>query len=274
MLAAVAAAVLVTTGGSSSLYSLADVASRTAQVPGAHLALQTTVSGAESLSMTGSGTVNFRREESAINVRLEGIPQSATAELGGEAPEITERETGGSVYVHSPLAGHELPDGATWIKVDVASLRGALGADPTSAGETGIDPDEYLRYLQAHGAHFSQAGTQTIRGVSTRHYVGTFDLLSAIEASAHGALTQTVTGALSKTLTNASAVPVQVWVDKSGLLRREQVSLTLNAGQPATATTTLELFDFGPTPHVTPPPSNETYDATGALQSKIASVTG
>ncbi|HUA10431.1 MAG TPA: hypothetical protein VMA83_00325 [Solirubrobacteraceae bacterium] len=268
-LAAALIAALTLTRGQRTLYSLTTVADRTARVTGAHLAIQTTLSGLQSLSMTGSGTVNFRRGESAIAMQLDGLP-SSTQPPGGGPVEMFERETGGAVYVRSPLASSTLPGNARWIKVDVASLRGVLGVDPASTGESGIDPSSYLQYLQTHGARFSLAGTQAIRGVSTKHYVGSFDLLTELEPSLK-AMPDQIRNAVSRTLTNADSVPIQVWVDGSGLIRREQISLELDAGRPLTTTTTVELFDFGPTPRVVPPPADETYDATGLVRSAFAS---
>jgi hypothetical protein len=73
-------------------------------------------------------------------------------------------------------------------------------------------------------------------------------------------------GALALALrSSGSEMPVDVWVDSHGLVRRIGLALSLATGTGrAQVAMTIELFGFGPTPSVTPPPRGEVLDATQA----------
>jgi hypothetical protein len=63
--------------------------------------------------------------------------------------------------------------------------------------------------------------------------------------------------------TGVSSLPVDVWVDAHRLVRRMTIALSLpSEGQRLQIRMTIELFGFGATAPVTPPPVAETYDAT------------
>ena len=62
-----------------------------------------------------------------------------------------------------------------------------------------------------------------------------------------------------------STVPLEVWIDEDGLVRR--LTQTWNQKLPDGAgrmetKLTMDLYDFGPRVEVDPPPSNKVFDAT------------
>jgi hypothetical protein len=58
-----------------------------------------------------------------------------------------------------------------------------------------------------------------------------------------------------------STIPVDVWLDNQKRLRRERFALSV---QGQTASVTFELFNFGTSHAVTPPPADQTADITNA----------
>jgi outer membrane lipoprotein-sorting protein len=104
--------------------------------------------------------------------------------------------------------------------------------DPTfNLGQA--DPAELLQYLRS-SSKVEKRGTATVRGVQTTHYIARIQ---------------------PKQL--KTAVPVDVWVDNSGLVRRLTVQL-----QQVKAS--LDLFDFGNV-SIDVPASSDTVDLSNML---------
>jgi hypothetical protein len=99
-------------------------------------------------------------------------------------------------------------------------------ADDRSFNLGEADPTKLLDYLRST-SKVRKVGTATIRGVATTHYV------ARIKA-------------------DTQRVPLDVWVDGSGLVRRLRVSWQ-------TVDASVDLFDFGDV-NVDVPPSSDTVD--------------
>jgi hypothetical protein len=73
----------------------------------------------------------------------------------------------------------------------------------------------------------------------------------------------------------ASKVPVDVWVDAQHRVRRMGFDFAFSpGGQQVQMRMTLELFDYGPTPSVQPPPASEVFDATGTTLAGLSRAGG
>src|SRR4051812_43265357 len=122
-----------------------------------------------------------------------------------------------------------------------------------------------LRFLKAVGSSHV-VGTEPIRGAPTTHYSATIDLAKAADS-----LGDKQTAAALKQLYASSGqvtLPIDVWVDRAGRVRREHFSLSLGAraGAAAAVDMTLEFIRFGVPVDLTAPPPDQVLDATGILR--------
>lgn len=131
-----------------------------------------------------------------------------------------------------------------------------------------VDPSSQLHLLAAV-AQAEVVGQEEVRGEATTHYRGSYDVARALRG-ARG-LQQ---AALRSALGAAADVPeaaYDVYLDDEGLLRRLTQTVELppspatGRDQPMKVTTTLELFDFGITVTVNPPPGNTVRDGAPLL---------
>jgi hypothetical protein len=105
-----------------------------------------------------------------------------------------------------------------------------------------FDPTEILAYLKAVSGNVAVVGHDTVRGANTTRYHARVELPR---------------DAQNVQLT----VPADLWIDGSGRLRKLEMSMS----SPVATTAVFELWDFGTTVDVTPPPSSQVVDASTIL---------
>jgi hypothetical protein len=200
-----------------------------------------------------------------------------TMQVEGQSLEM--REIGETMYMHvTGSLAQGLPDGKTWISLDLDKLSEAkLGTSLSSLTQTSQDnPAQMLGYLQAvsqSGLH--KAGTATIRGLSTTEYDATVDLKKLAAEQTTPAAQQAITK-LSGQM--GDGYPMKVWIGADGLVHQMQFSIKEDpaalASAPAGAspaaagptsiavTATIQLYDYGTAIAVTAPPAAQTADLT------------
>lgn len=273
----IAAAAMLSGGGSGGaggpLDPVAQAAETTTHAGGAQMTLRGSVevpgfTGA--ITFSGEGSFNFTAHEGSLTMTMAGLPASGAAGVEGGSLQMTELFKSSALYIGSPLFAGRLPGGAKWLRVDLARVQQALGLDPSSLTSGATNPAQYLQYLRDAGGSSRVVGHALVRGVPTTRYAGSIDLLKAAEAQP-GADRAQLQAAFQKLIsqTGLSSLPVNVWVDAHGLVRKISIAMSLNvAGQQLRATIDSEYHDFGPTPSIAAPPSSEVFDMTGqALQS-------
>ena len=108
-----------------------------------------------------------------------------------------------------------------------------------------------------------------MRGVATTHYHVVLDLFkvaAAAPADQRAAVRRTF--AREAQLLGSHTMPIDVWIDSSGLVRRERLAIPLKAPSiPAGASMamTIDLFDFGLPVHVKAPPAGAVMDIRDAV---------
>ena len=108
-------------------------------------------------------------------------------------------------------------------------------------------------------------GQENIDGAPTTHYAATIDLAKAADR-----ISDKQTVANVKQMFKASGlstIPVDVWVDRSGRVRREGIKMT---GPQFSMDMTIDYTRFGVPVDTTPPPADQTMDA-GALLGALGS---
>lgn len=174
----------------------------------------------------------------------------ATGGLGGERVElVADVSDAPAVYVRPPAE-------TRWVKVDLAQAAKQGGVDLGTLPQEQLDPREAFDALKRAGTS-TKVGEETIGGVETTRYRVTLDPAKALEGAGAKERKQ-AEQALS--LTGAGDVPLDVWVDGDGLLRRVEASI---GGDEAlfSVRMRLDLSDYGSDVHVELPPPDEVTDA-------------
>ena len=199
------------------------------------LAIQATADG-QSQTITGAGAISLQPLSGAMTMTVAGVT-------------VSERIVPPYVYVLSPATG------SSWQRVEIPPL-------PTSATQS-FDPQQMLQYLQSV-AGVTSVGQETIDGVPTTHYHGTIDIERVLAAmgSASGATANA--GAMSSMF--GSGIPIDVWIDAQGQIRRVSDLVDLHAaGNSAQVSLTMDLSSYGPQPAVHAPPTDQ-VQAQSAIQ--------
>lgn len=178
------------------------------------------------------------------------------AALGGAT--VDEIVTGETVYLRIP----RVTPAGKYAAIKVTDLTG--GSTLSQLGNA--DPTTSLQTLMGVSHDVTKAGSESVRGTPTTHYQGTIDVATAIQAAPAA-----VRPKISAAFGSLRKLPFDAYIDDQGRLRRfvQHVNLPASAatgGQPVTATSTFDLYDFGTPVHVTAPPANQTVDGSALLQ--------
>ena len=169
------------------------------------------------------------------------------------------------MYLRFPLLENDLPEGKSWVKVDLTTPGGA-SLDQMRTFTDSSDPRKMLPYLRSLAGGLEVVGTDEVRGVDTTHYRAEVDVAKVLEQAAKeaGAAAQPGIFDQLQTMVGLSTIPIDVWVDADNLLRKLEISLSA-APQGATgemkASVTMEMFDYGEPVEIDVPPPSETVGA-------------
>lgn len=179
-----------------------------------------------------------------------------------------------------------LPDGKTWVGLDLKQLATAAGLDAEGLGGLfAIDPASQLRALKATKS-LKKVGTEKIAGATTTHFRGTFrlsDLVAGLPAAQRKAARDAI-AELEKLGAKDGAdlgldtpQPADLWLDDEGVTRRMRTTTKIPGQQGAPAGTlrqSYDLSDFGAKLDMTRPAAKDTYEATEALEGLLKSGLG
>jgi hypothetical protein len=171
--------------------------------------------------------------------------------------------TGSTLYME--LAGR-------WVKMDMAAMAGgdsAFGGTGNGFGAAG-DPAAYLDYLRGAADDVKDLGTEVIGGVKTRHLQATITPERALDEAPASDRDRVRDALESSGLGDAMStpMPVDVWVDDDGLVRRTQMTMNFGdalAGSPfgSSLAVQVDFSDFGKEVHIDAP--KDAYDLTNML---------
>ncbi len=159
-----------------------------------------------------------------------------------------------------------LGEDVTWIELPADEAGAAAGSfGPASPG----NPAEFLSALEDANADVVEVGTETLRGVSTTHYLVTFDMEKLLEqATPEQRAELEAQGPLP-----VDQLPMDVWIGDDGLIYKYVMTLDGTAvetdpGQGfESMVMTFEIYDYGATIDIEAPPADEvtSSDALGGL---------
>jgi hypothetical protein len=211
---------------------------------------------------TGDGFLDLKQRRGKINVNLPGGI--------GTIEEIIQ---GTTFYIHVPESAQgRIPGHKPWLKVDLNKAASAQGLNLGALQSTSSnDPSQTLQQLRGV-ADVRKIGTDTVRGETATHYSAVIDLRRAANrapAAQRAEAKRSINRLIQ--LLGRSTIPVQVWLDSQGRLVREFISLPLPQGD---VKTTIELYDFGASEDVSPPPADQTADLSTLHQQRSGSTGG
>jgi hypothetical protein len=142
-----------------------------------------------------------------------------------------------------------VPGEANWQHFDAATVSGP--------GSGASDPTAALDYLRGVSGSVEEQGTEKVRGTETRKLHADVDVGLAAQ-QLQGVARRSI---LALQQLGVSSIPVDVWIDDQGRLRREFATLDIqNQGQQAQMTITIELFDYGVPVDVQAPPEKQVVE--------------
>jgi hypothetical protein len=116
--------------------------------------------------------------------------------------------------------------GAEWLRSDTSNALAGVSF-PLRPDQLDDDPERFFDALE-------KKGTAEVRGVRSTRYTGTFDLAS---------LYPTDTGASPLPADVDSRIPVSLFIDEEGLVRR--IELSVSSSKDVSIGFTIDFFDYG-----------------------------
>jgi len=234
----------------------------------------------EPFSLSGEGAFDTTNERSSFAVDLSSLAKLLGGFAAGfgaagakDLPDFDDPagwkievvQDGKVGYVRFPAISKSLPSGKTWIRADGRNLK-VDGFDVGGLQQSASpDPRQLLEILKAAGGTVETLGTETLRGTDTTHYRATLD---PAQIAKLGVGQNPDLAPLTEGLSGASGladVPVDVWLDDRGLVRKLSLSLSgLQSGtsQQGHASVGFELWDYGEDVSIDVPPASEVVDAS------------
>ncbi|MYS91018.1 MULTISPECIES: hypothetical protein [Streptomyces] len=221
---------------------------RTAEEDTAKVRLQvrTSAQGA-SETANGQGAVDLDDGDSVMTLTVQG-------------QRIEQRVVDQVLYQKMPNG--QAPGGKPWIRIDLGKISAEQGAGDRSMS----DPAQSAAYAKAiTDKDVTKKGTAAIDGVETTHYGVSVDVA---KLPGGDALRRQV----------GPTLPMDVWLDEEGRMRRQQIDMTLKAApgstersstdsssspQRVTVRTVMDFTDFGTEVEADAPPAGQVTDMTG-----------
>lgn len=264
-LAAVTAACGRSDGGNPAAL-IAAVPDRVADAGSARFTMEMTMRSQDlpggSATITGDGQGRFDRQLMQMTMDmgdvLQGMPGAAD---NGSVEMILD---GDMMYMRMPFLEPMLPAGKRWVAMDLETVGKQAGVDLRALMQASQnnDPSSTLEMLRGVSeGDVEVVGQDNVRGVSTTHYRATIDLDKALEAAPEDGADQI--RALVQQAGVPNRLPVEVWIDDDGLLRRyvQTIEMTVEGtDQPIGQSLTMEMFDYGVQVDVERPPAEQTID--------------
>jgi hypothetical protein len=215
------------------------------------------------VTMTGHGASALDSGNGWAEFRYSGTGSPGV--VGAQAGRMTEVYDYPSVYLTGSLFAGQLPNGATWVKVDLQRAGEANGIDLQAEQQAQQgNAANILQYLRAASDTVQRLGTERIGGVATTHYRAQLDpqrYADALRAEGKADAADSIERTLEL---GAGSGPMDVWLDRRHLVRRAAVTFSMasTSGQTIQTSMVMELTDFGVRVAAQPPPASQVFDAT------------
>jgi hypothetical protein len=240
--------------GGTPLSPIAEAAERTSELARGRFAGtgRATGSGLD-MTMSFSGTYDEGRSQLRMDFQTPAAPQVAAM-----MNPLTAVQDGLTMYMSSPVFSGQLPDGASWLKMDLSEFVAEPSGGPSSFGS--VDARAVLGQLEKVSGDARIVGKERVRGVICTRYGATID--PQLQAEQLRDAGNDLAAELIERQAGGSSV--DVWVDRKGLVRRTAMAVpfALPGGPAGQMSMTIDLFGFGAVPEIEVPPEDATFDAT------------
>ncbi|HSK15500.1 MAG TPA: hypothetical protein VK915_04970, partial [Gaiellaceae bacterium] len=233
-----------------------DAAERTKEAGSARVSTSMTVGGdgVEDQTFGGEGVFSFDDDVGEVMLDLGGV-EGATVRSA--------RVVFADYVVYYGLPAGFLAGNKRWLKLDPQGLADASAVDAGSLFlGSQADPAQFLLWLRAIGPTARRVGSETVRGEQTTRFDAVVDLRRLASQGPEGqedawrAYVESTRERLG-----LAEIPVQVWVDGDGLVRRLRHGYVFGPeGQQARTSSVTELWDFGVPVSVRTPPPGQVAD--------------
>ncbi|MFE9023810.1 hypothetical protein ACFYNL_35300 [Streptomyces sp. NPDC007808] len=216
---------------------------RTAEAETARMTVKVrAAANGEAVTSDGEGAIDLDDGDSTMTVKAEGRT-------------VEQRVVDQVLYQKAP--GRKAAGGKPWIKIDLQQVTERQGVNPDQIG----DPAQSAAYSKAiSDDDVSKVGTETIDGVETTRYKVSVDVAQ-------------LPGGTRLREQLGPTMPMEIWLDDDGRIRRQQVDMTVEApasAQPDTGasrqqvkvSTMMEFSDFGTEVDAEAPPGDKVADMT------------
>jgi hypothetical protein len=233
----------------------------------------------ESFALTGEGAFDTASRRSSFAVDMSSLAEllgGLVAGFGGASGDLPDFDDpagwkievvqdGGVGYVRLPAIDDRLPEGKTWVR----GMAGDVNAGGFDFKElesfTQSDPREVLEALNGLTGEIETLGTEDLRGVETTHYRAVLDPVELAKRAAAGRADATSLVDELSTQGGIGDVPLDVWIDANGLVRK--LSLDFSATDSTSAQSShvalaFELWDYGESVEIDVPPASQVVDAS------------
>ncbi|OKK08839.1 hypothetical protein AMK33_18155 [Streptomyces sp. CB02400] len=201
------------------------------------------------ITSDGKGVIDLAEGDSVMTITAQGesIEQRVVDEV-----------------LYQKAQGRNASGGKPWIKIDLQKAAARQGVNNQRIG----DPAQTAAYAKAiTDKDVTEVGTEKVGGVNTTHYRVSVDVT---ELPGGDRMREQI----------GPTLPMQVWLDDEGRLRRQQMDMTVKAPASASAkpdsgaapqqlkmSTVMEFSDFGTEVDAEAPPAGQVADMTDkALQ--------
>ncbi len=254
VIAAVVAGVVLGLGGSRPTAAAAAVVREASRTTLAASSSDLTITGSvvangQTLSLSGSGALDFIRRTSQIDLAANGASVSTTDDeiIAGDQAYVS--FTSGSTSIST------LVPGKSWLAVPLPAA-----ASPSSGPGGLVNVVGALQLLQSQGATVTSLGASTIDGTAVTGYrvsLSTSTLLAAARQAIATEHLPAAEAAVALQAVRTMSMSLTVWADGANLLRRMDltVSETTN-GTALDESMQIDLSNFGTPVSVTVPPTS------------------
>jgi hypothetical protein len=245
--------------------TLANAATKTAAAHTANVTIGLTSDSSPPVSFQGTGGTNFDLRQQHVTatkvVGIPGIPDGSSIELIIQLPLVYAHPLGAAAALALKGLGITQP----WLKLDTRTLESLHGINfgPITAAKN-VEPTQYLDFLQG-ATVVTKVGSDQVDGAATTHYRTTVDLNAAVKKTSGDAAV-----AINRDIASFQSplIPVEVWIDGQGLVRKLTAALGLKAttsGAAFHAQLTFTFSGFGTPVDTSTPPVAQTADLAPLL---------
>ncbi|SNS32530.1 DUF6612 family protein [Actinomadura mexicana] len=230
---------------------LGKAAEKTGQVDSFQADMAMRMTGSSDGNVSMNGTMQYRTKPDLAYSMNFGQMTVAGKPMSG----MEQRLVGRNMYMKMPMLS-QLGGGKPWIKISLDELGAKTGMniDELLQQSRQMDPVQNTKMLTA-SKDAREVGKETIDGVQTTHYTGTYKMEDAVAK-----LSPETREAYRKSLgtTGTQAMHFDLWVDGQQLPR--QMTMKSTQSTEGDMTMTMKYRDFGKPVQVTEPPASEVTD--------------